>query len=228
MINLTNSKVQEYRTAPCADVIENSFVMKRVDDGFGGSAVAIATGAVGEDLVGVSHVQPIAATFRSVVGEEGSLTGGKYTLKHPGAKSGSISGVNKTSGQPIDKADITLVGNEITVGGAAVPADTDICVFNYLRSVTLKELKQEGLPLDFANSVNGVGGSCEFATGKSTIEVDFFDTSVAYEVGQPVYASADGLLTSVPVDAQSPVFGKVALAPTAGFPLLGVAFDKQF
>lgn len=225
MINLTNSKVQEYRTAPCADVIENSYVLKRVNDGYGGSAVAKATGAVGEDLVGIAHVQPIAATSRAVVGETGSATGGKILLKHPGAIVGSVAAFNKTQNAPITIADGALVGNELTVTGAA---DTDVLVLSYRRSVTLAELKIEGLPLDFANSVNGVGGAAEFATGKSTVEVDFFDTASVFLVGQPVYANEEGLLTAEPVDADSPIFGKVAIEPTAAYPLLGVAFDLQF
>jgi hypothetical protein len=225
MINLTNSKVQEYRTAPCQDVIENSYVLKRVDDGYGGSAVAKATGAVGEDLVGIAHVQPIAATTRAVVGETGSTIGGKITLKHPGAVAGSVAVFNKTQNAPVAVADGALVGNVLTLTGTA---NTDVLVLGYRRSVTLAELKIEGLPLDFANSVNGVGGSAEFATGKSTTEVDFFDTAATFLVGEPVYSNEEGLLTAVPVDADSPVFGKVAIAPTAAYPLLGVAFDLQF
>lgn len=226
MLNLTNSKVQEYRTAPCADVIDNSFVMKRVDDGNGLSAVAKATGAAGEDLVGIAHVQPIAATSRAIVGEVVTVNAaGKIALAHAGIIAGSIR-ILKADGTPVAKADIGApVGSVVAVANVA---EDDILSVSYRRSVTLAELKEEGLPLDFANNVNGVGGACEFATGKSTAEVDFFDTSVGYAVGAKVYANAEGLLTSAPVAADSPVFGTVAIAPTAAYPLLGVSFDKQF
>lgn len=228
MIQVNNSKIAEFRTAPCDQVLDNSYLLKRVDDGNGMSAVAKATGAANEDIVGMAHVSPIAATSRAVVGEEGSPVSGRLALDHPGVVAGSYSVYNVTQDAAIANADITLDGNELVIAGTTPPADTDVLRVNYRREVTLKELKQEGLPLDFSNNVNGVGGAAEFATGKSTVYTDFFDAKSDWKIGAKVYANAEGLPTTSPVESGAAQVGTVDTVPSAEYPILGVAMDVNF
>jgi len=229
MINLTNSKVQEYRSAALVAglMVANSFLLKRVDDGLGNSAVAIATGAVGEDLVGIANVSPISSIARSVIGEEKTGVGGVVTLNWP-IEGAEPSVYNVTADSAVDPADVAVSGsNQITIT-TTVPADTDVLSINYNRSVTLAELSLEGLPLDYANKVNGSDGAVEFATGKSTLEVDFFAADVPYVIGDPLYSDANGIISSVPVDAASPVAGTCSIVPTAENPVLGISIDLKF
>lgn len=225
MINVTNSNVQEYRTAPCTEEITNSFVLKRVDDGYGNSAVAIATGAAGEDIVGIAHATPSAAIEKPVVGEKVTLDAErKATLEHV-AVTGTAYVYNVTKGAVV--TDATITGREIQITGSGEPAEFsseegDVLTVNYRRSVTMAELTDAGLPLDFANRMQGLGTSIEFATGNSTVDTDLFDTAAAYSVGAKLYVSG-GIPTTEAPSAESPVIGRVSSVPTAGYPVLGVS-----
>lgn len=226
MMNLTNSKVQEYRTAATLGaVIDNSFILKRIDDGQGGSAVAIATGAKDEDIVGVAHVQPLAALAAAVVGERHSVENGKVSLEFAPETSKVPVTVFGPNGAKIDTANVAVSGRVVTLTGVADDAAVTV---NYLRSLTIAEVRAQGLPMDFANNLNGAGGYVEFATGKSTVEIDYFDTSAVFQVGKPVYASEDGLATDTPAEAGAAPIGTVAIAPNASYPLLGISFDLKF
>lgn len=226
MLNLTNSKVQEYRTAPTlGQVIDNSFFLARVSDGHGGSAVQIATGAKGEDVVGLAHVQPLAALAAAVVGEAHSVQGGKITLNFQPDTKLAVKVVDVLTGTVIDKAKVSVAGNVVTITDST---DDQAVEATYLRSLTIAEVRAQGLPLDFANNLNGAGGYCEFATGKSTVEIDYFDVTAVFQVGKPVYVSADGLATNAPAVADAAPVGTVAIEPSSAYPLLGVSFDLKF
>jgi hypothetical protein len=226
MLNVTNSDVELFRTAPCMDELDNSYVLARTDDGQGGSAVKRATGAAGENIVGIAHVSPIASTKRSVVGEQGVALDGVLTLEYGQAVVATSVGIkNLTTGVIYDKADFTTVKGEVTFTDAKKPANTDKLESSYLRSVTVAELGQEGLPLDFANRFQGVGQHTEFATGNSTVHTDFFDTSVPFAVGEPVYVTAEGIPTA---KAGTKQIGVVDRAPTAAYPVLAVAGQWKF
>lgn len=227
MINVTNSDVELYRSAKCQDVLDNSYVVARTDDGQGGSAIKKATGAAGEDIVGVAHVSPFASTNRAVIGEVHTVDADNaLQLKNPGAVGDSISVFNKTTGLPMPKADyaFTSADNKVT-WSATPPAATDVLEVSYLRSVTLAELGREGLPLDHAGRFQAIGDHAEFATGDSVIHTDFFDTSEAFVVGAPVFISAAGVPTAKSGTKQ---LGTVERAPTAAYPILGVAGKWKF
>lgn len=226
MLNVTNSDVELFRTAPCMDELDNSYVLARCDDGQGGSAVKKATGDAGENIVGIAHVSPIASTKRSVIGEEGVADDGVLALEYGQAVVGSSVGIkNATTGVTYDPADFTVVKGVATFTALKKPADTDKLVSSYLRSVTVAELGQEGLPLDFANRFQGVGQHCEFATGNSTVHTDYFDTSVPFAVGEPVFVSAEGIPTAKPGTKQ---IGVVDRMPTAAYPVLAVSGQWKF
>lgn len=226
MLNTTNSDVALYRTAQCLDELDNSYVLARTNDGQGGSAVKKATGAEGENIVGIAHVSPIASTKRAVVGEEGVAVDGVLVLEYGQAAIATSVGVtNLTTGVVYAKEDFTVVKGQATFVDAKKPANTDKLEISYLRSVTVAELGQEGLPLDFANRFQGVGSHAEFATGDSTIHTDFFDTSVPFEVGGPVFVTAEGIPTAKEGTKQ---IGVVDRAPTAAYPVLAVAGQWKF
>lgn len=225
MINVNNSDVELFRSAQCLDILDNSFVLVRTDDGQGGSAVKKATGAAGEDVVGIAHVSPFAATSRAVAGENHTIdANSKITLKNPGVTAGSVRVFNVTTGAEMAAADYAVAGNVVT-WSANAPAATDILAVSYLRSVTLAELAREGLPLDHTNRFQGQGDHCEFATGKSTVHTDFFDTSVAFAIGAPVYISAEGIPTAKSGTKQ---LGTCERVPTAEYPVLGVSGQWKF
>ena len=237
MINLTNSKMIDIRTAELAAnvVIENSYILKRVASPTNPtlSAVDRATGAADEDLVGVALVSPIAATTRAVVEEEHSRGAGNVvTLNHPGYVNGSMRVYNVTVGAVVPGtgiASINAVTGAITFAplGVGFPAPADILYLSYRRSLALSELSQEGLPIDFANRVNGQNGAVEFVTAKATIETDLFDTTVAYSVGDKIYPDANGIPTKTPSVGAISV-GHVVVVPSAEYPALGFTIDLNF
>lgn len=236
MINMTNSKMIDIRTAELVlnQTIENNYILKRVPSPTNPalSAVDKATGAAGENIVGVALVSPIAATSRSVVEEEHSRGAGNVVaLNHAGYVAGSLLIYNATVGAIVPSATAYTVAGNGTVTflplGVGYPAGTDVLHISYRRSVTLSELSQEGLPIDFANRVNGQNGAVEFVTAKATIEVDFFDTAVAYAIGDKVYPTPEGIPTTT-VSAGGVIVGTVSIVPTAEYPALGIAIDLNF
>lgn len=236
MLNLTNSKVLDFRTAELAAnvVVTNNYILKRVPSPTNPalSAVTIATGAANEDIVGVAHISPIASTSRAVVGEE-HIRGAVdvVAINNAGYVANSLYIYNLTVGAVVPGTAITSIGTNGTVtfnsAGVGYPAPTDVLQFSYRRSVTLSELSQEGLPIDFANRVNGQNGAVEFATAKAILEVDFFDTAVAYAIGQKVYPTTEGIPTST-VSAGGIAIGTVSVVPTAEYPALGITIDLNY
>lgn len=236
MINLTNSKMLDIRTAELAAgvVIENSYILKRVASPTNPhlSAVDRAVGAANEDLVGIALVSPIAATSRSVVDEQHSRgSGNVITLNNPGYVAGTMRIFNATTDAVVTGGTITSIASNGTVtlnaGDPNYPAPSDVLLISYRRSIALSELSQEGLPIDFANRVNGQNGAVEFVTAKATIETDLFDTSVAYTIGAKVYPDANGIPTAT-ASVGGIAIGTVAVVPSAEYPALGIAIDANF
>jgi len=227
MLNVLNSKIAEFRSAEViGNVIDNSYMLKRVDDGNGRSAVQIADGSAGEDIVGIAHVNPIAATRKAVIKEPHNINASNIvTLLNSSIDAASVRVYNTTTAALMPAADYGVVNNVIT-WTANFPAVTDELEIDYLRNITLQELSDEGLPLDFANIVNGSDGGVEFATGLSTLETDFYDTTVAYTIGNAIYVDAEGKPSSVAVAGDS--FGTCAVVPTSGNPSLGITFSLNF
>lgn len=221
-INVPNSNVQKYRTAPVLAAINGTLVLKRVDDGFGGSAVAPATGAAGEDIVGISHVRPLQSSTKVVVAEE--HTGNEFNLNHAGVI-GAVAVYNVTKGAAVAKGDITVAGSKVTLANGD---ETDIVEVTYTRSLTIAEITAEGLPLESLNLSAGTDSHVEFATGQSTVDVDNFDPEGDYAVGAPLYANADGVLTSIAPANDSPIVGRVASVPQGEYPWLSVSGNWVF
>jgi len=239
MINVLNSNIDEFRTAALNPgiALDNSYWVMRVDDGAGGSAVAKATGTAGEDVVGISHVSPLAATQRANEESVTTIVGGNTTTSAPTQL--GYTGIDVTSFQVFSvtaNALLTVTTDyAVTAGGlitwidsgvtATAPAPGDVVEITYLRSVTLEELAREGLPLDYTNQINGADGAVEFATGDTVVEVDFFDAGFNYAVGGKVYSTLTGMVSGATL---GDALGTVAQVPTAENPVLGVSFDLNF
>jgi hypothetical protein len=232
MINILNSKTDEFRTAPLVGgALDNSYLVARVDDGQGMSGVQKASGAAAEEVVGIAHVSPLAALYRAVIDEAHNAVddaGDRVVqLNYTAIDVASVRVYNVTDAVAITPDAITAAGLiTIDSGNANLPDVTDELIISYRRSVTLQELSNEGLPLDYANQINGSDGAVEFITGNSTVETDFFDTSVVYAVGEALYADADGMPTNT--SGAGMVVGHVAVVPTAENPVLGISFDLKF
>lgn len=230
MLNVTNSHIKEIRTYPVLEgtLIDNSYVLKRVDDGQGGEAVTIATGTAGEDIVGIAHVSPVGSVARAVVGEEHATpagTGPSFDLNYVPVQGVGLKLYNETKDELVDAGAYSISGKTVTItdGQATTPAEGDIVAATYARSVTLSELAREGLPMDWPNRVTGQDGAVEVVRGRdSDIDVDFFDPAGDYQIGAPVYVSATGQLTSESGDIK---FGNVTRLPSSGYPVLGVELD---
>lgn len=232
-IDVNASRVQHFFTASCAGVvIDNAYVLKRIDDGTGQSAVGIAAAAANEDIVGIAYVRPVAATTKVVVDEEHTRgSGDVITLNESSSNvvTGSIRVYNATTDVTVNLANHTVSGNQVTFASAQpdYPAPTDILLVSYRRNVTLAELAQGAdLPLDFANQITGSDGRVEFASGKSSLYVAFFDTSKAYAIGQKLYPNASGILTNVAGSAT--LVGTVTALPSADYPFLGIEIDLNW
>lgn len=222
MINVPNSQVSEFRTAPVLAAILNTLVLKRVDDGFGGSAVAPATGAAGEDIVGISHINPLSGSQVAVVGEEHSAVANKFTLLNTPI-TGSVKVYNVTKAA---KATVSAVtGGQVTTTGVD---DTDILLVSYRRSQTMAEVISEGLPLASLNRQRLTDTQVEFASGKSVVHIDVFDTAADWTIGAPVYANAEGLATTTKPGDGATIVGTVATVPLGAYPWLGISGDWKF
>lgn len=223
MINIPNSSIEHFHTAPVLAAIKNTVILKRIDDGFGGSAVAAATGAADEDIVGIAHINPLSGTEVAVVGENAVAVANKFNLKHAGSVAASVYVWNVTKNA---KATVSsTVNGLVTTTGVD---DTDILTVNYRRSLTLSEVIAEGLPLSSLNRQGSTDTSVEFASGRSVAHLDVFDTTAEYAIGKKVYSNADGLATTTKPNADSVVVGTVASVPQGAYPWLAVSGDWRF
>jgi hypothetical protein len=228
-MNLINSHITEFRTAPLPEgvVLDNTYVLKRVANPNGnGSIVAPATGTGFEDIVGLAHVPPLQATTVAVVNEPHAVSVAG-TITTPYSIVGGAYVFDNTSETEIAPANYSIVNNVITFAAGHVPSATDEILVSYRRPVTLAELGQSGLPLDFANQFTGSNGGIEFATGSVNLQTDFFDATVAYEIGQPLYVTPTGILTST-ASPNGKIVGTVNFVPSNSLNVLGVSAIWNF
>lgn len=222
MLNHTNAQVELFRTASVvgAPVLDSVFLARaRLENGTAG--VKIATGAKGENVVGIAHVRAVAQRFATVIKEEHVVASDLSIVLAKTPELDSVSVFNKTQNAKVDVANLTWKGATGTAAADKGVAAADVLQVTYRYRMSMLEVQSQGLPIDFANQVTGNDGTVELATGRVSVEIDNFDTNAEYTVDAPVYVSADGLPTTIKGEGEPVAF--VTSEPTATNPVLGIA-----
>lgn len=179
------------------------------------------SGAAGEVPLGIFWHSK-AVTITRVEKEYVTLTGtDPIPLSHANLVSGSVRVTNDTETTAyVENTDFAVNyvnGTIARIGTGAIPDGARVIV-TYRYNIPASEMVYQ--PQRFERVPDATLGSQEITviTGEAIIYTDQYDTAQAYPVNAPLYANAEGRITTVP---GGPVIGKVIAPNTVGYPLVG-------
>jgi hypothetical protein len=223
----TYSSNRSYNVLAGATIAAEGQAMIAVDNGLGGIAARVATGAASEKFIGFSRTDNIRVTTEVVV--ESIVVpagGGLVNLKHGQIVSGSTLAYNVTGAVALTQVGVAPAAGEvqfnITNGtitfNAAEAGDTVTVQYRYNMTVEQSKLKhRNSLPNNIATdylSIVGVMG------GEGTMYTDQFDPSVLFTSLQTVRLGANGLTNT----GAGTIIGYVTQVPSVSNSMLGVKF----